>query len=189
MSSRRLGPLEITLIVVDAILIGVLVVLLVTAPDGPDDRTGDDPSSTAATTDPSATVTEDPTSAQVVTVPADAVDLAEFATPSGNIWCTIGDDSAACQIDTIEYAPPQIEGCDDNDLLGRVLVVGPDGAEFPCPDGSIPGADPDDREVLDYGQTTHVGDYMCEVTRTGVTCTNITTGSGFSVRRAEATRF
>src|SRR5690606_41343283 len=111
MSSRRLGPLEITLIVVDAILIGVLVVLLVTAPDGPDDRTGDDPSSTAATTDPSATVTEDPPSAQVVTVPADAVDLAEFATPSGDIWCTIGDDSAACKIDAIECAPPQTAAC------------------------------------------------------------------------------
>lgn len=189
MPSRRLRPLEIALIVIDAILVVVLIVLLVTAPDGPDDAgDGGTTSATAAATgEPGATDTGEPSSTQAVTVPEGAVELAEFVAPSGNIWCTIGEDAASCQIKTIEYQPPTIDGCTDNDLVGHVLTVDADGAEFPCPDGPIPGADPGDREELDYDQTSHVGDYMCTMTKTGVGCTNILTGSGFTVRRAEAT--
>lgn len=188
MPSRRLRPLEIALIVIDAILVVVLIVLLVTAPDGPDDAgDGGTTSATAAATEPGATDTGEPSSTQAVTVPEGAVELAEFVAPSGNIWCTIGEDAASCQIKTIEYQPPAIDGCADNDLVGHVLTVDADGAEFPCPDGPIPGADPGDREELDYDKTSHVGDYMCTMTETGVSCTNILTGSGFTVRRAEAT--
>jgi hypothetical protein len=186
-SSRRLGRLEITLIVVDVILIGVLIFLLATQPDGPDDP-GDETSSSAdAATDADASETDSPSSTQAVTVPEGALDLAEFTTPSGNIWCTISDDEATCQIETIEFQPPSIDGCDDNELAGHVLRVSGDVAEYPCPDGPIAGAAAEDRTVLEYGQTTHVGDYMCTSTEEGVSCTDINTGASFSVRRAGAT--
>lgn len=187
-SSRRLGPLEITLIVIDVVLIGVLIFLIATQPAGPDEQPSETTSSTAA--DGGATEEEtsaEPSSTQAVTVPEGALDLAEFATPSGNIWCTLSEDAATCQIGSIEYEPPSIPDCDDNDLAGKVLRVSGETADYPCPDGNIAGADPEDRDVLDYGQTTHVGDYMCTSTEEGVSCTDITTGASFSVRRAGAT--
>lgn len=183
---RRLGPAEITLIVIDVVLIGVLVFLLATAPSGPDDS-GDATTSTGADggtetpSDGASTSTE-----QVVTVPAGAVEVAEFVTPSGNIWCTIGDDAATCQIDTIEYARPEIPDCAGNELAGHVITVTSEGSAWVCPEGDIPGAPPGDRTVLEYDQTSHVGDFFCTSTEQGVSCTNVTTGAGFSVRRAQA---
>lgn len=184
-AGRRLGPLEITLIVIDVVLIGVLVFLLVTAPDPPEDTPNEDTSTSAAASgDPTEEPTS-PTSTQAVTAPDDALDLAEFQSPSGNIWCTISDSAATCQINQIEYQPPQIDGCADNDLAGKVIQVTTEGAEYPCPEGDIAGAPAGDREVLTYDpeQTTAVGDFMCTSTTTGVTCTNLSTGANFTITR------
>ncbi|GAB2620212.1 hypothetical protein [Pseudactinotalea suaedae] len=182
-AARRLGPVEITLIVIDVILIGVLIVLLATAPDGPDDGAGGPTTTTSAPSDPATDETTSGTSTQAVTAPADALDVAEFATPSGNIWCTIGDSAAVCQIDVIDYQPPQIEGCADNELAGKIVQVSAEGAEYPCPTENIPGAAAADRTVLDYDQTTAVGDYMCASSETGVTCTNLSAGHRFTITR------
>ncbi|WP_420114120.1 hypothetical protein [Pseudactinotalea sp.] len=182
-AARRLGPLAITLIVIDVVLIGVLIFLFVTAPDRPDDRP-DDGSTSATAGEPTEEPTS-PTSTQAVTAPDDALDLAEFQTPSGNIWCTITDAAATCQIDQIEYQPPQIDGCADNDLAGKVIQVTTEGAEYPCPEGDIGGAAPGDRTVLEYTpeQTTAVGDFMCTSTTNGVRCVNLSTGASFTITR------
>lgn len=185
--SRRLGPLEITLIVIDVVLIGVLIYLLATQPKGPDEQPSETSTSAAAEAGATDGESAEASSTQAVTVPEGALDIAEFATPTGNIWCTIGDDAATCQIATIEYEPPSIPNCEGNDLAGKVLRVSGATAEYPCPDGPIAGADPKDRDVLEYGQTTHVGEYMCTSTEEGVSCTDIVTGASFSVRRAGAT--
>src|SRR5690606_28687807 len=113
------------------------------------------------------------TSPQAGTAPADALDLAEFVPPSGHLWCTITDGAATCQIGEIEYQPPTIEGCDDNELAGKVITVTVEGAEYPCPTGNISGASAGDRTTLEYEQTTAVGDSMCTSTREGVICTNL----------------
>lgn len=189
--SRRLGPAAITLIVVDAVLIGLLIVLMVTAPRSADN---DGPGSTQASvgesgTDPgSPGASAEPGSTQVVTVPQGALELAEFASPSGNIWCTIGSDSAACQISEMAYQAPG-GGCEGNELFGHVVEVAADGSSFPCPDGGIPGAPAADRTVLEYGQTSALGDFMCTSSESGMRCTNIRTGAGFTVARAAANRF
>lgn len=184
-AARRLGPLAITLIVIDVVLIGVLIFLLATAPDRPDDTSGDDTSASAtASGEPSEEETS-PTSTQAVTAPDDALDLAEFQTPSGNIWCTISDAAAVCQINEIEYQPPQIEGCADNELAGKVIQVSAEGSEYVCPEGNIAGASRGDRAVLEYEpeQTTAVGDFMCTSTMSGVTCVNLSTGASFTITR------
>lgn len=187
-AARRLGALEITLIVIDVVLVGVLVFLLVTAPRGAEDPGADDSSSsTEQLSEGTGEEETSPTSTQAVTAPDDALDLAEFRTPSGNIWCTIGDASAICQINEIDYQPPQIDGCADNDLAGKVIQVTAEGAEYPCPEGDISGAAPGDRPELAYEpaeQTTAVGDFMCTSTRNGVTCTNLSTGTRFTISRS-----
>lgn len=187
-AARRLGPLEITLIVIDVILVGVLIFLIATAPHGPDDGAGQGPSSSmTVSSEPGTGESDTPsTSTQAVTAPADALALAEFQTPSGNIWCTIGDSAAVCQINDIDYQPPSIDGCEGNDLAGKVIQVSTEGAEYPCPTGDISGAAPADRTVLEYEpveQTTAVGDYMCTSARDGVTCTNLSTGARFTITR------
>jgi hypothetical protein len=184
-SSRRLGPVEITLIVVDVVLIGVLIFLLATAPEGPDDA-GEATATTSTAVDG-----EDPDDAEttssgpVVTVPAGAVEVAEFASPTGNIWCNIAADAATCQIETIEYEQPAIADCAENELSGHVITVSAEGSAWVCPEGDIAGPAPGDRTVLEYDQTSRVGDYFCTSTEQGMSCTNITNGAGFSVRRAE----
>ncbi len=179
--ARRFVPAEIALMVIDAVLIVALVALLLTQPDGaPEASEGSSSSSAGEATE---TETDTPSSTQAVTPPEGALDLAEFATPTGNIWCTLTDTSATCEIATIDYQPPPIDGCDDNDLAGKVLTVSAEGAEYPCPDGDIAGAAPDDRAVLDYESVTAVGDSMCTSMETGVTCTNLSTGASFTLTR------
>ena len=181
--ARRLGPVEIALIVIDVLLIGVLVVLLATAPDRASDP-GDDSSDAASPSTPSTSAEADATPTEEVTPPDGALDLSEFTTPTGNIWCTLAQESASCQIADIDYEVPEIDGCEDNDLAGRVLSVDTEGAvEYECPSGAIAGAAPDDRTVLDYGDVTASGDFMCESAQSGVTCTNLGTGASFSMTR------
>lgn len=182
-AARRLGPLEITLIVIDVVLIGVLIFLLATAPEGPDGNADDGPTTSTEPTEPVTDETTSGTSTQAVTAPEGALEIAEFQSPSGNIWCTIGDTAAVCQINDIDYQPPQIEGCADNDLAGKIVQVSVEGAEYPCPTANIAGAEAGERAVLDYEQTTAVGDFMCTSERDGVTCTNLSTGSAFTITR------
>lgn len=186
--ARRLGPLEITLIVVDVVLIGVLIALIATAPRGPDE-VGAQETTAASSSAPLDPETEDetgsPSSTQAVTVPADALDIAEFQSPSGNIWCTISEAAAMCQIEDIDYQPTQITGCEDNELAGRIVQVTAEGAEYPCPGGDIGGGAPADRAVLQYEppEVTAVGDFMCSSAQTGVTCTNLSSGKSFTITR------
>lgn len=193
MAQSRLSPAVITLIVVDAVLIVVLVVLMVNLAQ----RTPD-VEQTAAITSSSASETptepesqepsEDPASTQAATAPDDAVSIAQFVAPSRNIWCTIDEVSATCQIGEISYSPPPIADC-GSDLAGHVLTVTEDGARYPCPSGDIAGAAPGDREELGYGTTTAVGAFMCTSSQTGVACTHLGTGAGFSVARAGASLY
>lgn len=188
--ARRLGPAVITMIVVDVVLIVVLVALMVTAPQAPQEAPTEDTTNPAApTTTASQEDATTPSSTQAVTVPEGALDLAEFTTPSGNIWCTLGDDAASCQIGDTSYQPPAVDGCGDNDLVGRVLTVTDDQAEFPCPDGDIAGPPAGERTVLEYEQVTAVGDFMCSSSETGVRCQSLVSGRGFTVARAGATTF
>lgn len=183
------GPAAITLIVVDALLIVALVVIMATWPDT---TTADEEPTTSASASSEAPPspggsgeTEETTEADAVEVPGDALDVAGFVMPSGNIWCELGGEGTQCVIENFNYSPPAIEGCSE-DVAGHLWQVTAEDAGPACPGDGVPEPSQELTE-LDYGQATAVGDFLCESTRQGVTCRAVSTGHGFEIAR-EGTR-
>ena len=117
------------------------------------------------------------------------MDIAFFKTPSGNIHCGLivdgGYHEARCDIMSSSFAPPPPPADCDLDW-GEALVVSDGPGTFICHGDTI--IDPES-PVLPYGATTMVGPMECSSERSGVTCQNVNTGHGFSVRKAAYTLF
>lgn len=112
--------------------------------------------------------------------PADAQDLADFASPSGNIVCALGSDATTCTINERAFAnPPE---CVD----GPVTLVVPLGGEARV-DCAAPAAQ--SAATLGYGTSTTSGRFACTSERDGVTCWSTLTGRGFAVARAQFSTF
>jgi hypothetical protein len=119
-------------------------------------------------------------------VPSGGPQLAFFLSPTHNIGCQVasGPDGgeARCDIRTHTYQPPDRPSDCDLDW-GDSLVVSTTGAGgFSCHGDTA--FDPGSAE-LGYGQQIVVGPFRCDSERTGVTCTNVDTGHGFSLRRGD----
>ena len=135
-----------------------------------------------------ATVPPTPTPTAPVTVPSSAVSddgsvIATFLSPSRNIACQLfvlgNDGEARCDIRSATFTPPRpAEPCDLDYGDSIVLTTY---AEFGCHGDTV--FDPS-AQVLGYGQRMDVGPFRCDSERVGVTCTNLSTGRGFSIRRA-----
>jgi len=176
---RGLGRRLTTLLVVDVLLVlAVVVALAVYLSDGAggvlggDAGAGGTPSASGSPQSPGDDADDD----------GAPVDLATFALPSGNIACDITADAATCTIAEIDAEPEGAEGCAGT--IGQVLEVDPDGPSAPCVSGALPGKAAPGTPVLDYGQSTTVGDYTCESATSGVTCTHTPSGTGFRLARA-----
>lgn len=182
------GPAAITLIVIDVLLIAALVVIMATWPDA---GSGDEPtagaSSEGAPNAGGGGEGEETTQADSVEVPEDALDVAGFVMPSGNIWCELTDESTQCVIESFNYSAPSLDDCSE-DVAGHVWQVTADQAGPVCPGDAVPEPSEELTE-LDYGAATTVGDFLCESTREGVTCRAISTGHGFEIARAGTRSF
>ena len=111
-----------------------------------------------------------------------------FQSPSGNISCELGTFSdsgvvratAACQVGKHDYsAPPRPADCSGGwgDSVG--LTQGRR-ASLQCRTDTLLGSnDP----VLGYGQTRSVGPITCHSEEAGMTCTDSSSGHGFSLSR------
>lgn len=193
MAQRKLDPLAITLIIVDVILVIILIALLATRPDaGSDNPTASEPSGGASgtasaepSTEPSQTATTPP---ERIEPPADARDISTFASPSGNIWCDITDEAATCTITEYSFTLPEDPTCEGGTVGPIVRLIDGD-VTTPCSLEGVGDAAPGDFGALEYGETTAVGDYMCSSAESGMTCTNLTTGRGFTLARGALTEF
>jgi hypothetical protein len=114
----------------------------------------------------------------------------DFATPSGNIACTIYADGsgADCEIrDHTWVAPAATHGpygraC-DFDFGGLEIYVSQDkAANLGCYEG-VSKFDRPSSQKLDYGHTNSRGAMTCESEPSGVTCTNTETGHFFRISR------
>lgn len=136
-------------------------------------------------------------------------DSAHFASPTGRIWCALEADWALCHfpdgMDTSQV-PAAYEVCPEAGLDVTGVSVQSD-ADYFCSGGAeaLPQTDGDFVEwwrptgfpsvkyegqklaTLPYGKKLVRGDFVCLSEKSGVTCGNIRTHTGFTVSRAGVT--
>lgn len=113
---------------------------------------------------------------------ARAADNAVFASPSGNIVCSMTDRSASCDVAEHDWTGPPVEG---DPLCGlreadRVLLPLSGPAGIFCRNDTLISTQ---EFTLDYGQSHSVGPLTCTSAPSGITCTNANTGHYFRVSR------
>lgn len=176
---RGLGPGLIAFIVLDVLLVVWAVWLGVSLGSDSPEATGDDEPSVSApaTTAPGAEPTEGPEPG-----------TESVASPSGNITCEVSPSGAECGIATLASEPAPSTECDG--VQGYVVSLTSEGVALPCvsPD-ELPAEAGATVEVLDYGQNITVNNFSCDSTESGMTCTDSSTGKGFTLARAGITEF
>jgi hypothetical protein len=119
-------------------------------------------------------------------------DLNEFQSPSGNIYCRVGvgndgKGSVICQGGhglTVGKPP----GCDHEAWGDRFTMDQGSAPVSHChwdtivPPHTSPGPNPA-VPILEYGQTSSAGSITCDSERTGMTCTDNSTGHYFRMSR------
>ncbi|WP_051196668.1 hypothetical protein [Jonesia quinghaiensis] len=190
--TTRFKPLVGGLIVVDILLIVLAVVFAVnTFAGGP----SQDPPAVATTEpqedqdnpdekDEDSTESDEPAEIDV-----EASGAKSFASPSGNISCTVSALGVECGIGTLENAPePNVAGCEG--YIGYVAQLNGTGVIRPCvPEEALPGAADSSAKFLEYGEKYGVNNFTCVSERTGMKCTDANTGRGFNIARAGITEF
>lgn len=197
--SRRMRRWVIGFGIVNVVLfLALVIVVLSRGPGGGGDTQQADPetptaaessASTAApeteTTPSAATESGEPTPTATFEVPEGALDLAQFQLPSRNIGCSLTQDAAECWIVDFSFTPPAGEDCQ---WRGSIITMTADGVAMPCPP-SAPGNANDATPVLDYGLSTAVGQWLCTSTSSGLECSSLADGTGFTVARATFTSY
>lgn len=112
----------------------------------------------------------------------------QFASPSGNIVCSITAEAAECTIAQLsEAGVVEDETCDG--VVGHVVRVDSEGAERPCLTGSLPDPATSGTPVLEYEDSVTEHGYTCNSSTAGILCRHDATGHGFSVARAGSSLF
>ena len=112
--------------------------------------------------------------------------VSAFTLPSGNIGCRLVPTEARCDIDEHTYRlPRRPASCDLAYGQALSIVVGMPAATFVCHGDTVLGAP----RILQYGESTVVGDVGCTSSEEGVYCYDLLTGSGFQLQQAAARFF
>ena len=111
-----------------------------------------------------------------------------FASPTRNIVCRVLADAATCGILQFSYSPPpDATGCGP-ERWGHALSVGVAGrGAFIC--SNQPPAEPQQVQVLAYGDLLRAGPFRCGSSRIGLFCVNHTTHHGIALSRERARVF
>jgi len=128
---------------------------------------------------------------------------AAFVTPNGRTACALDGESVTCEVDSPSWQPTlsRPAECDGRDYDGTLVLKGglasygcAGGAAFRAASGSSEndwvrqGQDPSIRSPkygelagVAYGRTLTTGSVSCAVATSGVTCSDVMTGHGFTV--------
>lgn len=126
---------------------------------------------------PSESKTETSTEAEDKSpAPDDAKDLSRVVSPTGNITCSLDDDSVGCSLDDRSF------GGDSEDCSSGPFSIGvaDEKADLQC--GTTFGGD--SPTTLAYDESAAQGDTACRSESDGMTCWNVKTGHGFSVAKS-----
>jgi len=196
-AGRGLSPAVRAFIALDVVLVLVfVVVLLVNRSDA-----GEEPATAATTTSETTAASPSTGSSGETTTPSGEESTGEetgdpesesarlFASPSGNIMCSITEDGASCSIaELAEEGLVEDESCDGT--VGHVVRVSAEGgAERPCVEGKGPGKAPAATPELAYEDSTSAFGYTCTSSRSGIICRHDESGHGFSIARAGSSLF
>lgn len=193
--SRRLRPWVIGIGALNVVLaIALVIVLASRGPGGDATQAEDAPTPDTATSvqqTPQGSESSEPESAtptpeSAFEVPEGALAIAEFTLPSGNIGCSLSESAGECWIKDFSYAPPgNAENCE---WMGGVVVMTSQGLTMPCPDVA-PGSSTTGAAVLEYGQSTAIGPWLCTSNQSGLECSSLADGTGFTMARATFTSY
>lgn len=126
---------------------------------------------------PSESKTEKSTEAEDKSpAPDDAKDLSRVVSPTGNITCSLDDDSVGCSLDDRSF------GGDSEDCSSGPFSIGvaDEKADLQC--GTTFGGD--SPTTLAYDESAAQGDTACRSESDGMTCWNVKTGHGFTVAKS-----
>lgn len=190
----RLSPGVKVFLAVDLVLVLVFVVLLATNRPSGDPVARDSSSSSRSSESPSSA--GDPSSPQDESGPEESPSPEEtdqepllFASPSGNIQCSVTAEAASCTISSVaDGALIEDESCEGT--VGHLVRVDSTGeAERPCLLDDPPRKAPKSMPVLDYEESEAAFGFTCTSSRSGIICRHEETGHGFSVARAGSSLF
>ena len=176
-------------------VVAVVVWFVLSNHGGGDDSATEDPAPTAAQSEapktdnpskkpsPSASPTPSPTPTQKITAPApaNAVEMSAFTAPSGNITCTLGDDSVTCTIKEHNFTPTDAS-CRNSANSPVTWTVKKDGSATSSCGGSFSSSG----AQLQYGSAAKNSSFACTSSENGVECWSQITGQGFKVSRDDS---
>jgi hypothetical protein len=157
------------------------VTVVETAP--PAETTPGDDDTTSAGDDAVGDVTEEDEPELDPEVETDPQLFDAFQTPSGNIACILSDEGARCDIAKRDWNAPRPASCPPQMDFGQGLTVSDEGdgpGTVVCAgDTTLDPSAP----VLDYGESTSVGDFTCTSEEDGVTCRDDGDNRGFFISK------
>lgn len=177
--TKKLSQIIAALAVVDVVLIITAIALLVNALAGPSTphEADSSPSESVAASEP---VPQE-------TAPTDIAQSSgaeKFATPTGNIICSISAEGATCSIAKLNKKPKKSKDeCEG--YVGYVVELRSGEVTKPCvTEANLPGAANAALPVLDYDQAKQINSFKCTSKLTGMECKDLDSGKGFSLARA-----
>lgn len=186
--TTRFKPLVTSLIAVDVLLVVVAIVVAVNV-FGQGETPPPSPTAQPSQSAPSDPVEQTSDDASAATEDLEVSGARKFASPSGNISCIISAVGAECGIAALNNPPSEGAGqCEG--FVGYVVQLNASGVVVPCVErADLPGSANPNAEFLDYGDKIDINNFTCVSERSGMKCTDVNTGSGFSIARAGISQF
>lgn len=107
-----------------------------------------------------------------------------FSSPTENIGCSMSDEGVRCDVRQASWNPPPKPANCPLDW-GQGVSVGDGEAGYVCAGDTTLGG----TTTLRYGESSKVGDFICESSEAGMRCENTSTGHGFELSRSAVNLF
>jgi hypothetical protein len=165
---------------IDGLVFLVVAVIALAGCDSSSDRRAESSAQAAGQTKPSAARAIPDKEVAAGPVDREVYMLTHFTSPSGNISCVIDTGGARCDIAERDWSlPPRPADCRLDYGHGISIGVGKP-ARVVCAGDTTIGSG---GEPLAYGDAIAAGPMRCVSAQSGITCSDVESGNGFSISR------